>query len=446
MYLIKASFIFALLALLVSGCTTHGKISNVKSNGHTADGYGIRNIPTDSQRSNDVTIALAFSGGGTRAAALSYGVLKALRDTVIPIDNEPRRLLDEVDVISSVSGGSFTAAYFGLHGDDIFHDFEGKFLRRNVTGELVYGLFNPLLWFSSRGRTEMAVDYYEQSIFGGATFSDLQKQNGPLIVINATDLGSGMRFSFLQEYFDLLCSDLSSYPISSAVTASSAVPILFNPVVVKNYSGCTPALETWIESMAPQLTLSNRLTTTIDNLKTYKLKQQRPYIHLVDGGVTDNLGLLALYEIIEIGGGAQSFLSTLGVKPAKNMIFISVNASTVPQYNIEKSNVIPPIESTLNAVSDIQLHRYNDATLQLFKDSIKRWSDDVSTKDHKVTPYFIELDFKSIQRKDRRLFFNQIPSSLSLTQDQIDNLIKIGHELLLNNPEFKKFLDISSTN
>jgi NTE family protein len=255
-----------------------------------------------------------------------------------------------------------------------------------------------------------------------------------------------MRFSFLQEYFDLLCSDLSSFPISSAGTASSAVPILFNPVVVRNYSGCTSPLDSWVETIPARITYSNRLTTTVDNLKTYGLKEQRPYIHLIDGGVTDNLGLLAMYEMIEIAGGAPSFLNTLGVKPAKNMIFISVNASTAPQYNIEKSDEIPPIESTLNAVSDIQLHRYNDATLQLFKDSIKRWSDDVSTDAHTVTPYFIEIDFKSIQHKDRRLFFNQIPSSLSLTQDQIDNLIQVGHELLLNNAEFKKFLDASLKN
>lgn len=63
---------------------------------------------------------LAFSGGGTRAEALAYGVLEELRDTEVLIDGKPRRLLDEIDLISSVSGGSFTSAYYGLHGDRIF--------------------------------------------------------------------------------------------------------------------------------------------------------------------------------------------------------------------------------------------------------------------------------------------------------------------------------------
>ena len=71
-------------------------------------------------------VYLTFSGGGTRAAALSYGVLEELRDTETTISGRKQRLLDEVDVISSVSGGSFTAAYYGLFGDRIFKDFESK--------------------------------------------------------------------------------------------------------------------------------------------------------------------------------------------------------------------------------------------------------------------------------------------------------------------------------
>ena len=57
----------------------------------------------------DTTVYLAFSGGGTRAAAVSYGVMQELRDTLIEAKGEQVRLLDEVDTISSVSGGSFTS-------------------------------------------------------------------------------------------------------------------------------------------------------------------------------------------------------------------------------------------------------------------------------------------------------------------------------------------------
>jgi len=63
---------------------------------------------------------LAFSGGGTRAAAFSYGVLEELRRTEVVIDGQRRRLIDEVDIISGVSGGSFTALAYSLYGERLY--------------------------------------------------------------------------------------------------------------------------------------------------------------------------------------------------------------------------------------------------------------------------------------------------------------------------------------
>jgi NTE family protein len=74
--------------------------------------------------SEDVQVFLAFSGGGTRAAAFSYGVLSELREIEFQSEQGSLPLLNEVDAISSVSGGSFTAAYYGLFGDRIFEDYE----------------------------------------------------------------------------------------------------------------------------------------------------------------------------------------------------------------------------------------------------------------------------------------------------------------------------------
>jgi NTE family protein len=189
-----------------------------------------------------------------------------LRDTYVRIDGKSTRLLDEVDRISAVSGGSFTAAYYGLHGDKIFEDFGEVFLRRDVEGALFKGLFNPLRWFSRKGRTDMAVEYYEENVFHRATFADMMQPDRPQILINASDLGHGVRFSFIQEYFNLLCSDLMSYPVARAVTASSAVPVLFNPVVVENHSGCDITKPDWLvaaEKRAqgdPELAMTERST------------------------------------------------------------------------------------------------------------------------------------------------------------------------------------------
>ena len=139
--------------LLLSGCSSYGVVDNrplIKPiTADTTPSYSILNYAREERSSRDIVLTLAFSGGGTRAAALAYGVLEELRDTTVIINGKPRRLLDEVDIISSVSGGSFTSAYYGLHGDRIFEDFKEIFLLNDIEGKLFRGLFNPLGWFSS---------------------------------------------------------------------------------------------------------------------------------------------------------------------------------------------------------------------------------------------------------------------------------------------------------
>lgn len=104
-------------------------------------GYRFDEVADDD--STSLFVCLALSGGGTRAAALSYGVLAKLRDTRIRWRGKERSLLDEVDCISSVSGGSFTAAYYGLFGKRIFKDFRARFLERNIQGRCWGGCSIP---------------------------------------------------------------------------------------------------------------------------------------------------------------------------------------------------------------------------------------------------------------------------------------------------------------
>lgn len=436
MSFVKRVSLFTFIALFATGCTSYGTIKNSPSDGtNHPDSYSIKNLQKG-QRIGDNAMTLAFSGGGTRAAALSYGVLKELRDT--PLGSG--RLLDEVDTISSVSGGSFTAAYYGLHGDGIFEDYEEVFLRKDVEGALIKRVLNPFHWFGSTGRTELAVQYYEESVFKGATFTDLKKAGGPLIVINASDLGYGVRFSFVQEYFNLLCSDLSTFPVSRAVTASSAVPVLFNPVVVQNYPDCGNEPPQWLEAAKARSVDNPEEELVVKGLETYFDRDKRKYAHFVDGGITDNLGLRAVYEVTTLSGGAAEYLRKLHREPPRRVILIAVNASTDPEPDMDKTNVQPSLEETINAMSDIQLHRYNVATIELMQRSLKGWAKGLSKPGQPIETYFIQLDFKDVPDQKRRRFLNQTPTSFSLTDEQVDSLIETGGELLRNNPEFKRLL------
>lgn len=427
-----------LLATLLAGCTTFGVIENRAITKSDSAGYSISNI--FGGVSADNSVMLAFSGGGTRAAALSYGVLKALRDTPIPSQGKTIRLLDEVGNISAVSGGSFTAAYYGLHGDRTFDRFEDAFLRRNIEGGLKKTLLNPRNWLDERGHTELAVDLYQQQVFKGATFADMQRPGAPLIMINASDLSRGVRFSFVQEYFNLLCSDLRTFPVARAVAASSAVPVVFDPVVVKNHADCNAELPPWLKDAIARSQNQSELQLTINGLNSYSDKQARKYAHFVDGGITDNLGLRAIYDVLELGGGARRTADILQLKPVKRFVIISVDAATTPQNLIDQTNQHPSLFDAANAMSDVQLQRYNVSTIDVMKKSMKRWANQLSTPEQRVEPYFIQLTFKDIKVDAVRDKLNEIPTSFNLTDKQVDLLIKTGGDLLNSNPEFNRLL------
>src|SRR5512139_3928945 len=170
-------------------------------------------IPKRQNNDPATLFILSFSGGGTRAAAFSYGVLEELRRTEIVIDGKRRRLLDEVDLITGVSGGSFTALAYALYGERLFSEYEQRFLKRDVQGDLIERALNPFYWGKyiggSAGRSELAAEYYDEILFDGATYADLLARQGPVAIANGTDISTGSRFSFYQNDFDLLCSDLA---------------------------------------------------------------------------------------------------------------------------------------------------------------------------------------------------------------------------------------------
>ena len=421
--------------MLLAGCATYGRIDNqpLTSAAARQPGYGMSEAASAGRR-DDITLVLAFSGGGSRAAALAYGVLLELRDTHIGANGD-RRLLDEVDAISAVSGGSFTAAYYGLHGDDTFRDFESGFLRRDLTSDVLHRILSPRRWFTPEGRSDAASTLYDGTIFKGATFADLQRRNGPLIVINASDLEGGIRFAFLQEFFDLLCSDLRSYPLADAVAASSAVPVLFEPVVLQNNSGCAaPHLPQPAED-------SPQLQQVVKGLRGYADKQQRHYVHLADGGLTDNLGLRAFQETIDLAGGLRPFLRKIGREPNGHVVVVSVDASGKAAEGLGLERRAPSMLRAVDIMSDVQLHRYNAATLEQMQDSLQRWAKDVSTPERKVQPRLVTVALRDVVDESERQRLSRISTNFDLEGGQVDALVAAGRALLRANPEFRGLLD-----
>ncbi len=430
----------SVLPLLV-GCATYASIGNQPRHGTLVQDvggvYGIgRQRP--GQEQDDITVALAFSGGGARASALAYGVLLELRETRVAAANGSgdASMLDEVDAISAVSGGSFTAAYYGLHGDATFPAFEQQVLRHNLNADLLRRVFNPLRWFTPQGRSAAAAQLYGRSIFHGARFADLQERDGPLVIINASDLESGNRFAFLQGYFDLLCSDLLSYPVADAVAASSAVPVLFEPVVLQNYDTCSPAGA----AVPVQGDDSPQLQQVSEGLQSYRDKQARRYIHLADGGLTDNLGLRAFQEAIDLSGGLSAFLQRLGRAPTPHLVMIAVDSSANAGRGLGLSRRAPPISLAIDVMTDIQLQRYNAATLELMQESLKTWTSEVSTPTRPVQGHLVVVSLRDLPDSQLRSRLEAVPTGFNLSSQQVDELVDAGRQLLRQNPAFQAML------
>ncbi len=433
-----------LLLLTLNGCAFYSRVDNdVIHPDEPLDGW-VEKLEMPVPHSGEILIMLGFSGGGTRAAAFSYGVLEELRDTQYQSHNKPSLLLDEVDSISSVSGGSFTAAYYGLFGDRIFQDYDEVFLKNNVQKVLVNGLFNPLNWWkmltTGFDRTELAIDYYDDYIFEHSTFADLKASSGPYIQINATDLSMGHRFPFTQGYFDLLCSDYDSFKIARAVAASSAVPVAFAPIVLENHDTCELKYPEWFAEIRKEAEQDLRLAEMVEAIDSYTDKEGRKFIHLVDGGITDNLGIRTLYDRVTLLGGTRRASKQLAGNKVNKVVVLLVNAQTRPENPMEQSEEEPSVGEVINAVSDAQLQRYNTESLILVENSLKKWAADLSSPAKTITPYFIQVDFEAIHDLEKRQLFNNIATSFSLPSDEVDGLIEAARRLLRKNPEFQRLV------
>jgi NTE family protein len=405
-------------------------------------------------QADDLLVVLTFSGGGMRASALSYGVMQFLAENQIAWNGRVRRLLDEVDVISAVSGGSFTAAYYGLFGDRLFENFETDFLKRNIDGNLIAALFNPAvwrkLWSRYYDRSEMAEDYYDQILFDGAIFADMQLRAGPQILINATDMTLGDGFTFDQAHFDLICSDLEQFSVARAVTASSAVPGLFSPVTLLNHAGsCDYQAPAWVQKVLSSPYGGDERMALARKIDGYQNLQERPYIHLLDGGLADNLGLRALIDKIRLHHRDSNTEARIKLNSElEKVLIIVVNAAASPNTALNQLKDPPSAIDSVDVATTVQVNRYNDETLRLFRKNLEEWREAMRLVrcgkahcDAEPEIFLVNASLQRLQNKDERDFLQHQPTSFALDPNAVDLLKAAGKQLLKESSEMSRFLE-----
>lgn len=456
----------ALLASLLTACSTrpvNPRIEHLPPDG----GYRYIAASTPGASSSEDLIILAFSGGGTRAAAFSYGVLEALRSVEIAApDRPPARLLDSVSVITGVSGGSFTALAYGLYGERLFDDYEQRFLKRDVEGTLLARLFDPSYWgallSTGVGRSELAADYYDEILFSGATFADLAKRPGPRIVANATDLSSGARFYFSQTVFDIICSDLNSIRLARAAAASSAVPIVLSPLTLDNYGGtCSYRAPQWLsvlDTVSPGERQATLNAMGLQEMREFGDGKTKPYIHLVDGGIADNLALRGVLAVLE----EHELLRRLGVPTqfdrTRRIVVFVVNSLSKPTHGWDRREDAPgPIEVLLQAIG-VPIDYYSHAAVEQLQSLDAQWHmlrgiRDAALPADLEKPAFVaarrvpeaqlfvvNVSFDELKNPGEVERLNQLPTSLVLAPAAVDELRRAAHRIVFASPAMTSYL------
>ena len=436
---------------LVGGCATVQINSEITQ---TEDLFeNMREGIKSPSRSEELLLILTFSGGGTRAAAMSYGVLEALSKVKLPgqpsqnTTNKKHTLLDEVDIISSVSGGSFTSSYFGLYGNRIFDDYKDRFLYRNVQSELLWKLFWPGTWpkFLKKGygRSNLAADHYDKILFEGATFEDLYKQKGAVTLIQSTDMVDGYIFTFSPYFFNIICSDLEKFPVSYAVAASSSFPGAFNGITLRNYAGqCGFEKNPNIDEILKSKETMNNSYVFAAREATYHDNQTKQFIHLFDGGVSDNLGLAGPSVPIMVLKEKGYRMEDIGLEHTRKVVFIIVNSQVSGSKQFDPLNFkqnTPTTKQSISAAITTMMNNANFEKLYIFNKHLQETLDwkRPDGKSQQINFYTIHLSFDSIADDQERQFFENIPTTLSLKKETVDRVVEVAGTLLFETEEFQ---------
>ena len=466
--MVSRRFAALLLGLLLSACASLTVTDTVPlqpaellppgSGRISADGYRLDALAAPGY-APDLLVLVAMSGGGKRSASFGYGALKGMREVMVPLADGPQPLLRQVSAIAGVSGGSFPAAYYGLYRDKTFGNFEKDFLYRD-TESYIWGIY--LLpwnwtWISdpSVGTNDFMEKVYDRTMFHGATFADLEKLGRPLIAIGATDIAYGNPVLFTQQTFDLICSDLQKFPIARAVAASNGFPGLFSPVTltsrVADCGGRKPEWLSRVTNVQRNDPLS-RIGVQARQVEQYLDPNRTRYVHLVDGGVSDNLALRAGGALLQSLALSPAEMRRGGVDHLRRILILSIDGQGTQDSSVAQRRAVGGLFSMFGLVSGAQIDRYNFETLTAMTDLVGDFTRAVvklrcgegklvdGTRCDDVRGALIHISLAGMQEGPEKDKLLAIPTGLTIPREDVDQLVAAGDAAVTGSAELSTFL------
>ncbi|MGM4999001.1 patatin-like phospholipase family protein [Tardiphaga sp. 538_B7_N1_4] len=443
---------------LLLGCTSvYNLPANVPLAGASLD-PNLDAVFKDAAEQDDLLIGFSFSGGGTRAAAFSFGVLEELGS--IRMRGASDTMLERIDFLSGVSGGSVTAAYYGLKKRAALSDFRERFLLQNaeagLTTQLSLGTIGRALGGGindSKGFTS----WLDANLFQNATFGSLRNSGSPRVWINASDIYNRVPFVFDNTAFAAICSDLSKYPLSGAVAASAAVPLAFAPAVVQAFPGtCNEPLPPWVARAAANRNASPMLSAYSKAVMRYR-DGAVPYIKLMDGGLVDNYGVSALTIVRESSETPYGPMTPQQAVRLRRGIFMVVDSKVGLSGNwintVEGPEGVDLIKAAVDTTMDASIgssYTAFDRTMKDWQSSLIKWRCGLSAAERARYGARPGWRCTDLQLFVGRLGFDQldparaavleaVPTRFQLPQGQVDDLILAGRETLRASSVFRAF-------
>lgn len=332
---------FPILILLLSACSSklYMDRSQFIKDGDpipTVDLSAYRSVQERPGQNPDLAVAMAISGGGSRASSFGIGIMLGLEKVLLENGQDA---LDQVDYISSVSGGGFAGGAYinALYEHDYFERTEPFSLENYVSrqiredlsysymGALLRGNVNPVLWFSmvdDGDALEKAIDDHvlgykrrrekerkPSSITLGDLFIPKDRPETPVLypmhVTNSTIINTITTFPFTPDVLSLYSINGYTHRLRT-VKAEELDPFSVPLAVGIKASGSFPVL------------ISN---TTLRS--SYHPK--RKFLHLFDGGVADNIGYETAMYLLNQDDASQKVLFIVDADASGNRYTFSKN-------------------------------------------------------------------------------------------------------------------------
>jgi NTE family protein len=253
-----------------------------------------------------------------------------------------------------------------------------------------------------------------------------------------------MSFEFTQPQFDQICSDLSSVPLSFAVTASSAVPVLLSPMTLRNHAAeCERPLPSPHLQVGPH---GHQATLLLSQAQSYADATHRPYVHLVDGGLADNIGVRRTLDSLIAQGGLFRANAGPGPRHAVHRIFvIAVNSERDPAYRIDLSDRTPTTFQVLDALMFGSGSRSSRETLALLRHLGQQWQDELRSRlPHPDSPWaddlqlhVVTVNLRDVRDAGVRDSLLHEPTAFTIAEDDVTRLIAAGRKALRESAEFQ---------